>query len=65
MPPYRLYHVDGAGRIMSADWLDASDDEAAVDAARLIAGDGACEVWQQHRLVIRLERGGISPPSDL
>ena len=58
MPAYRVYRVDGAGKILSADWVDVTDDEAAIAAARASSDGGACELWQQQRLVARLERDG-------
>lgn len=55
MPAYRLYRVDGAGRIVSAEWLEADDDESAVAQARSCAGGTRCEVWRRERLVARLD----------
>ncbi|MGE5564109.1 MAG: hypothetical protein ACM3ZV_12520 [Bacillota bacterium] len=52
MPTYRLYRLDGAGRISTAEWIDAADDEA----ARRLAFDqssGRYELWQRNRLVHR------------
>ena len=60
MPAYRLYHVDGAGKILSAEWLQESDDEAAIEAARASSNGGACELWQQQRLVARIGRDGTT-----
>jgi hypothetical protein len=56
LPTYRLYRLDGAGSIVSADWLDADADEAAIEQARERAGEGRFELWQRNRLV------GSSPP---
>jgi hypothetical protein len=51
---YRLYRLDQAGKIASADWLEApNDDEARRQAAQLGARDGY-EVWQRDRLVERV-----------
>ena len=55
MPAYRLYRVDGAGSILSAEWLEAADDQAALSQARARADGTWCEVWQRDRLVARLE----------
>jgi hypothetical protein len=54
---YRLYRIDGAGKITSAEWLEASDDEDAAKLARERAPDGIAEVWERNRLVTRLNRG--------
>ena len=55
MTAYRLYHIDGAGRFSAAEWIDAADDEAAVDAARALNKSIACELWQGQRFVGRVE----------
>ena len=61
MPSYRLYRVDGAGKITSADWLEATDDGHATRLAREQAPDGMAEVWERGRLVARLGPGEDSP----
>ena len=58
MVAYRLYCLDGEGRISFAEWFDARDDVDAVRQARLLKQDALkCEVWQGQRLVASL---GIS-----
>jgi hypothetical protein len=55
LPTYRLYRLDGAGRISSAEWVEAADDEEARSIARR---DPACpryELWQGPRLVGRVD----------
>jgi hypothetical protein len=56
MASYRLYGLDGVSRVASGEWIDAGDDQQAIEAARERFGDGHCEVWQGPRLVARLER---------
>lgn len=53
MGKYRVYRLDGAGKIRGAEWLDAVDDRFALQGARAIWGEclGGCEVWQGARLV--------------
>ena len=53
MGKYRVYRLDGVGKIRSAQWLDAVDDRFALEGARAICGEcpGGCEVWQATRLV--------------
>ena len=51
---YRLYCLDGVDKVASAEWLEAEDDEAAIDAAEQAAGGRKCELWQGNRLVARL-----------
>jgi hypothetical protein len=50
---YRLYRLDGAGKITSAEWLEASGDEEALQDARTRSESGSFELWDKHRLVER------------
>jgi hypothetical protein len=50
---YRLYRLDGAGRINAAEWIDASDDHDARSKAREQCGGGRFELWQRQRVVER------------
>ena len=61
VPSYRLYRIDGAGSITSAEWLDAADDDEATRLAREQMPQGVAEIWQRNRLVARLEPGEGSP----
>lgn len=55
MDLYRLYCLDGAGRISQAEWLQALSDEDAIAQARALKnGARKCEVWEQGRLVAAL-----------
>lgn len=51
LPNYRLYRLDGAGKIMSADWIEADADDQALSHARDRADSGAFELWDRKRLV--------------
>jgi hypothetical protein len=52
---YRLYRIDGAGRISAAEWLEAMDDRSASEqAADLCADGGVVELWARDRLVARV-----------
>ena len=55
MPSYRLYCLDGAGKITTAEWLEAEDDSAALQQVRDLKHRLACEVWERQRLVGRVE----------
>ena len=55
MATYRLYSLDGVGKVASAEWIDAESDEEALRAAERLRGDRKCEIWQNSRLVARLE----------
>lgn len=60
MPAYRVYCLDGAGKVWSAEWIEAESDSAALDAARQFADAAHCEVWLGERLV-----GKVEPQRDL
>ena len=52
MPSYRLYCLDGTGRISgAAELIEAPDDDQAVAAARALAKPARCEIWLGRRLV--------------
>jgi len=53
---YRLYCLDGANKVASAEWIDADDDEAAIEVAKDMMDGQECEVWQGARLIVRLPR---------
>lgn len=56
LPSYRLYRLDGAGKIVSADWVEAKDDDEAVREARNVVGESHFELWDRKRLVSGPER---------
>ncbi len=61
-PQYRLYHLDGAGLVTTAGWLDADGDRAAIDASRNDNISVQSELWQGRRLVTRLAHGEAIAP---
>jgi hypothetical protein len=60
MGTYRLYCLDGVGKVMSAEWIDADDDKTAVEGAMQRVDGYAYELWDRSRLVMRIDpkRGG-------
>jgi hypothetical protein len=44
------------GKVVSAEWIDAGNDEAAIEAAKNMVDGHACELWARSRFVIRLEK---------
>ena len=54
MASYRLYRLDGTGKISSAEWIEADGDTAAVDQVRALGRTGICELWDRNRLVARV-----------
>ena len=55
MGTYRLYSLDGVGKVMSAEWIEAGDDKAAVEAAIQYVDGYAYELWEHSRLVMRID----------
>jgi len=51
---YRVYCFDAAHSIVSADWLEAVNDEDAIAKARDRGFGSRCEVWEGKRLVAEL-----------
>ncbi|MFL6731664.1 MAG: hypothetical protein ACJ8EP_04905 [Sphingomicrobium sp.] len=56
MPAYRLYRLDGAGKIVSADWIEADADAEAARQAQELMNGNRFELWQRNRLLIPAER---------
>ena len=59
MPAYRLYFLDGAAKVASAEWIEAADDAAAIEVAREKCASKRCEVLQRNRLVARISNGAL------
>ena len=57
MTTYRAYRVDHRHHIRSAEWLEAPNDEAAVEQAEDLCEQGlpTIEVWQAARLVDEID----------
>lgn len=62
MTNYRLYCLDGQGKITVAEWLEAADDAAAILAARGLGKPVSCELWLRDRMIERIEP---NPPLEL
>jgi hypothetical protein len=58
LPNYRLYRLDGAGKIMSAEWVEAPEDDRARQEARSRSGSASFELWEKNRLVERHRASG-------
>ena len=56
MGTYRLYCLDGAGKVLSAEWIDAEDDDTAIEAAKDMVDGHQCELWARSRFDIRLPK---------
>ena len=55
---YRLYRLDGAGKISAAEWIEAVDDEEARLQAQGSLGGARYELWEGRRLVERAPPDG-------
>jgi hypothetical protein len=62
LPSYRLYRLDGAGKIISADWLEAEADDDALAQAQDHSGGRPFELWDRDRLISRSVDGTGSEP---
>ena len=52
---YRVYCLDGANKVASAEWLEAAGDAAALDQVRKEHDGDKCELWDGPRLVAMLD----------
>ena len=56
MAEYRIYCLDGNGRIGFAQWFDADTDDEAISHARKLRPDAyRSELWERGRLVAALD----------
>jgi len=51
MTDYRLYVLDGAGKIGSGEWINAKSDDEAIVMARSRKLSLRSEIWDRNRLV--------------
>jgi len=65
LPNYRLYRLDGSGKIIAADWVQAPSDEEALVEAQERSALGSFELWDRERLVrrFRASEGSAGGPS--
>jgi len=52
---YRLYGLDGVDKVASGEWIEADDDETAIEVAKERFDGTPHEIWQGRRLVARTE----------
>lgn len=57
MADYRLYCLDGAGKISRVEVITASDDDEALAAARAIDHPMRCELWLRDRCIAEIGPG--------
>lgn len=56
MTGYRLYSLDGVHKVASGEWIEADDDETAIEVARKMMDGHDCELWQGRRRVARIRK---------
>src|SRR4029453_1247912 len=54
MPTYRLHKLDVSGKFAASEELEASDDDAALNAFRALRHPFVCELWLARRLIARV-----------
>ena len=52
---YRLYGLDGVDKVASGEWIEADDDETAIEVAKEKYDGSLCEIWQGRRLIARFD----------
>jgi hypothetical protein len=55
MADYRLYCLDGLGKIGSGEWIEAAGDAEAIMIVRAKKLSVRCELWEHNRLVATIE----------
>jgi hypothetical protein len=55
MPAYRLYDLDGSGRVSAAEWIEADDDASAAAAARALSKTCRCELWRGPKFIATID----------
>lgn len=55
MTTYRLYCLDGVRKVVSAEWIEADSDAAAIEVAKGMRDGYECELWQGVQLVAHLD----------
>jgi hypothetical protein len=53
---YRLYGLDGVNKVSSGEWIEAGDDETAIEVAKRMMDGHDWELWQGKRFVARIPR---------
>ena len=53
---YRLYGLDGVDKVASAAWIEAEDDQTAIEVAKEQMDGHDVELWQGRRLIARIPR---------
>ena len=57
MANFRLYRLDGAGKIGTAEWLEADDEDHALELVRELNAETTIEIWNRNKLIGRVSPG--------
>ena len=57
---YRVYCLDGVGRLHEPEWFNAQSDELALAEVRAKWPDAKVEIWQGRRLVASISPNRLS-----
>jgi hypothetical protein len=60
MTDYKLYCLDGTGKIGSGEWIEATTDNEAITLVRAKKLAVSCELWDRNRLVARIPARSVS-----
>ena len=58
MGKYRLYSVDGTGKIIAVESLNAGTDDEAVESVRCLNRSSNCEIWKRTKFVQSISASG-------
>ena len=61
---YRVYSLDGSGKFLSAEWVDADCDESAIAAVQSSKPGSNCERWDGRRMVAKLSPQRLMASAD-
>ena len=60
---YRIYRLDRVRKVVEVEWVAATSDRDAIDAARAMSHVGRREVWLGERLVATIDAETSPEPS--
>lgn len=56
MQEFRVYWFDGEGHVVQAEWIEAADEEAAIDRVRARNREAEWELWQGRNRIAASKR---------
>ena len=56
MATYRVYRLDGMGKVNAAEWIEAESDEEALRIASEHDYCPPCEIWERDRFIGKVGR---------